>query len=75
MRKNGYRPTVSDFVCSGQQLTLSAAGEFDKRFHILDSDGKVAGRRATTGWTGVCMDRAKRGISRKARIRARKEAQ
>jgi len=74
---NNYRPTMQDYTDTGrfQSLSLSAAGDFDKKFHLKSKDGKVTARRATTGWRLVCLDRAAKGISRKARIRAKKEAQ
>ena len=54
-----YRPTIADFrPTKTQQLSCREAGEFDK---------KTA--HPPTGWATVCADRAKRGISRKARIR------
>ena len=71
-----YRPTMDDFTVSkAQTLSLKDAGQFDKKFHLATADGKVTARRATTGWRGVCLERQAQGISRQARIKARKEAQ
>lgn len=66
MAHNTYRPTLADFFCGGQKLSLKEAGEFDKKFH-RHAEGKII-RVPTTGWTVICQDRHKRGISRKARI-------
>jgi len=70
MKFADYRPTVSDFSDLGkaQQLSCSAAGLFDKKFQIPTALG--FNRMVTTGWQAVCI--ARRPISRKARIAARK---
>ena len=58
-----YRPTVEDmtFTAKFQQLSCSEAGKFDHA-HKLTTH--------VTGWSRVCKDRAKAGVSRRARIRA-----
>jgi hypothetical protein len=55
--KNDYRPNMADFTpTKTQQLSLRDAGQFDKKFQIVEG-GKVVGRKATTGWTLVCQKR------------------
>lgn len=63
-----YRPTVSDMTDTAkfQKLSLADAGKFDQ---------KVVDRTVATGWSRICRQRATTGVSRKAVIRARKEAQ
>ncbi len=56
-----------------QQLSLRESGEWDRRFHIAVGETGVT-RRVTTAWQHVCLDRAKRGVSRKARIAAKRAA-
>jgi len=62
--------TVKD-TQKDKQMSLREAGQFDMKFHIGGSD---LTRMITTGWTHICQDRQKRGISRKARINAKKAA-
>ena len=59
-----YRPTVEDmtFTRNFQQLSCAEGGKFD---HIRKLSTHV------TGWGRICKDRAKAGVSRRARIRAR----
>lgn len=58
---NNYRPTTKDFrPTSTQQLSCKEAGAFDeKKAHL------------PTGWATVSADRAKRKVSRKARIQGK----
>lgn len=53
--------TVSKY----KTLSLREAGKFDK---------EIGAREKLTGWGKVCKDRHVRGVSRKARIRAKKES-
>jgi hypothetical protein len=73
MRSRDYRPTADDFrPIDTQKLSLSEAGEFDKKFYtgkdILPNGNVVVERRIATGWEMVCRDRARRGVSRRLRI-------
>ena len=44
-------------------MTLSQCGQFDKQNNA---------KNKLTGWGIICKDRAARGVSRRARIRAKK---
>jgi hypothetical protein len=57
-----------------QKLSLSESGKFDTKFHILGDGGSVVGRTLQTNWDRVCRQRATTGVSRKARIKAKKTA-
>ena len=48
----------------GKQMTLKACAAYDKQNNA---------KNKLTGWGRICADRAARGVSRKARIRAKKE--
>jgi hypothetical protein len=56
-----------------QQLSCRDAGQFDKKFRAVDAEGNGV-RIPVTGWEKVCRDRAARGVSRSARLKAKKEA-
>lgn len=51
-----------------KQMSCYEAGQFDKKFHVLNNENKVVGRQVTSGWTDICQIRARMGTSRKARI-------
>jgi hypothetical protein len=68
MLRNSYRPSLSDFAVTGQQLSCKGGGEHDKQFHVVNPKGEIVGRRPVTGWDVVCRQRA----AQKLRTRARR---
>jgi hypothetical protein len=59
-----------------QQLSNTEGGAFDlQKFRTVVSDDITKpGRRMVTAWERISQDRAKRGVSRRARILAKRAA-
>jgi len=71
----GYRPSNEDYrPTHTQQLSCAEGGAFDRKFRAVNAETGVAELIPTTGWTLVARDRARRGVSRKARIKMRRAA-
>lgn len=75
-----HAPThVEEKARKYQQLSLAEAGQFDRKFRVTKSgpgmDAEFGARVPTTGWEVVSQRRQAAGVSRKARIKAKKESQ
>jgi hypothetical protein len=77
-RRATYRPSPNDhFPQTTQKLSCHEGGKFDALKHhvMLTINGKpTLVKKPATAWTVVCHERATAGISRRARIEAKRAA-